>query len=60
MLRQQQEPKQEPMQEPKLLELVLQLELVLEQQLLLFYRKQPKQQPTGRSSTGIFSWVFLK
>jgi hypothetical protein len=37
----------------QLLELV-QLELVL-----LFSSKQPEQQPTGRRSAGIFSWIFL-
>jgi hypothetical protein len=35
------------------------LELVLVQELLLFSSKQPEQQPAGRRSAGIFSWIFL-
>jgi hypothetical protein len=57
----QQEPKRlEQQQEPKLLEPALERRLVLvRQELLLFCCKQPEQQPTGRRSAGIFSWVFL-
>ncbi len=60
--RQQLEPKQQEQQleqqqrqqlVPKLLELLEQLEL------LLFSSKQPEQQPAGRRSAGIFSWIFL-
>jgi hypothetical protein len=50
---------QQQRQRQVLLELQ-QLELLLVQELLLFCCKQPKQQPTGRRSAGIFSWVFLK
>jgi hypothetical protein len=49
---------QRPLQEQVLLELQ-QLELLV-LLLVLFCCKQPKQQPTGRRSAGIFSWVFLK
>src|SRR3569832_394132 len=31
-----------------------------QEQLLLFCRKQPMQQPTGKRSTMFFSWIFLK
>jgi len=42
--------------EQQLLEQLLELE---QQELLLFSSKQPEQQPAGRRSAGIFSWVFL-
>jgi hypothetical protein len=42
--------------EQRLLEQLLELE---QQELLLFSSKQPEQQPAGRRSAGIFSWVFL-
>jgi hypothetical protein len=41
----------------QLLEQLLELE---QQELLLFWSKQPEQQPAGKRSAGIFSWVFLK
>jgi hypothetical protein len=44
--------------EQQLLEQLLELVLVQEQ-LLLFSSKQPEQQPAGRRSAGIFSWIFL-
>jgi hypothetical protein len=44
--------------EQQLLEQLLELVQVLEQ-LLLFSSKQPEQQPAGRRSAGIFSWIFL-
>src|SRR3569832_1996540 len=34
--------------------------LLQQEQLLLFCRKQPMQQPTGKRSTMFFSWIFLK
>jgi len=44
----------------QLLVLVLGFQLlVLVQELLLFCCKQPEQQPSGRRSAGIFSFVFL-
>jgi hypothetical protein len=66
---QQQRPKQpkQRRQQPKrqLQQLRLELEqqqelqrLELQLELLLFCCKQPKQQPTGRRSAGIFSWGF--
>ena len=42
--------------EQRLLEQLLELE---QQELLLFSSKQPEQQPAGRRSAGIFSFVFL-
>jgi hypothetical protein len=45
--------------EQHLLELELEQRLVPVQELLLFCCKQPEQQPSGRRSAGIFSWVFL-
>ncbi|MBV7535794.1 hypothetical protein KW842_08460 [Duganella sp. sic0402] len=42
--------------EQQLLEQLLELE---QQELLLFSSKQPEQQPAGRRSAGIFSWIFL-
>jgi hypothetical protein len=42
--------------EQRLLEQLLELE---RQELLLFSSKQPEQQPAGRRSAGIFSWIFL-
>ena len=53
--RQQQE-RLEQQQEQRLQERLLELE---QQELLLFSSKQPEQQPAGRRSAGIFSWVFL-
>jgi len=74
-LEQQQRPKQLEQQPKRLEQQRQQLELVLEQQLeqqlleqlleleqqelLLFSSKQPEQQPAGRRSAGIFSWIFL-
>jgi hypothetical protein len=72
--RQQQRPKQpkrrSKQQQRQRLELVQELEqhllgleleqrLVPVQALLLFCCKQPEQQPSGRRSAGIFSWIFL-
>lgn len=67
--RQQQEPKllelerqQEQQLVLMLLALVLEQRLALEQEqpLLLSYRKQPGQQPTGKRSTEFFSWYSFK
>ncbi len=66
----QQEQQQRQQQVPKQLEQLeleqqqrQQLEQLLELQeqleLLLFSSKQPEQQPAGRRSAGIFSWIFL-
>lgn len=55
-LRQQLELVLEQLLEQQLLEQLLELE---QQELLLFSSKQPEQQPAGRRSAGIFSWVFL-
>ncbi len=54
--------RQEQQLVPTLLVLVLEQRLALEQeqQLLLSYRKQPRQQPTGKRSTEFFSWYSLK
>jgi hypothetical protein len=41
--------------EQQLLEQLLELE---QQELLLFWSKQPEQQPAGKRSAGIFSWGF--
>jgi glucan phosphorylase len=46
----------EQLLEQQLLEQLLELE---QQELLLFSSKQPEQQPAGRRSAGIFSWIFL-
>jgi hypothetical protein len=34
--------------------------LCQQQALRLFYRKQPKPEPTGMRSTVFFSWIFLQ
>jgi len=46
----------ERQQEQRLQERLLELE---RQELLLSSSKQPEQQPAGRRSAGIFSWIFL-
>jgi hypothetical protein len=43
--------------EQQLLEQLLELEQL--ELVLLFSSKQPEQQPAGRRSAGIFSWIFL-
>jgi hypothetical protein len=71
----QQRPKLQEQQRQEQQRQQLELEQVLEQQqerlleqllelgsrwFLLFSSKQPEQQPAGKRSAGIFSWVFLK
>jgi hypothetical protein len=65
--KQQEQQRQEQQRQPLVLVLEQQLEQLLEQlleleqqELLLFWSKQPEQQPAGKRSAGIFSWVFLK
>jgi len=47
----------EQQQEQRLQEQLLEQER--QEQLLLSWSKQPEQQPAGKRSAGIFSWVFL-